>query len=126
MEKKPLMRKGFGDLAARGRRARPADRAPGPPISKSMQLFGWASGAKGKRVTIELSDIEAALLSIPATIVMPVTTPFVKVAATKAHGADIVLDGETIAAHALRPQTAFSRSASSPALRCTENRVFFP
>ena len=27
---------------------------------------------------------------------MPVTTPFVKVAATKAHGAQVVLDGETI------------------------------
>jgi threonine dehydratase len=39
----------------------------------------------------------AARLRIPATIVMPVTTPFVKVAATKAHGAEVVLDGETIA-----------------------------
>ena len=38
----------------------------------------------------------AALLGISATIVMPVTTPFVKVAATKAHGARVVLDGETI------------------------------
>src|ERR1700739_1030571 len=38
----------------------------------------------------------AARLGIPATIVMPVTTPFVKVAATRAHGADVVLDGETI------------------------------
>ena len=35
-------------------------------------------------------------LGIPATIVMPVTTPFVKVAATKAHGARVLLDGETI------------------------------
>lgn len=39
----------------------------------------------------------AARLGIPATIVMPVTTPFVKVAATKSHGATVVLDGETIA-----------------------------
>ncbi len=39
----------------------------------------------------------AARLGIPATIVMPVTTPFVKVAATKSHGAEVVLDGETIA-----------------------------
>jgi threonine dehydratase len=38
----------------------------------------------------------AARLGIPATIVMPVTTPFVKVAATRAHGADVVLDGETV------------------------------
>ena len=37
----------------------------------------------------------AARLGIPATIVMPVTTPFVKVEATQAHGAEVVLDGET-------------------------------
>jgi threonine dehydratase len=39
----------------------------------------------------------AARLGIPATIVMPVTTPFVKVAATRSHGAHVVLDGETVA-----------------------------
>jgi threonine dehydratase len=39
----------------------------------------------------------AARLGIPATIVMPVTTPFVKVAATRSHGAEVVLDGETVA-----------------------------
>jgi threonine dehydratase len=38
----------------------------------------------------------AARLGIPATIVMPVTTPFVKVAATQAHGAEVLLDGETL------------------------------
>jgi threonine dehydratase len=38
----------------------------------------------------------AARLAIPATVVMPVTTPFVKVAATKSHGAEVVLDGETM------------------------------
>jgi threonine dehydratase len=38
----------------------------------------------------------AARLGIPATIVMPVTTPWVKIAATRAHGADVVLEGETI------------------------------
>jgi threonine dehydratase len=36
-------------------------------------------------------------LGIPATIVMPVTTPFVKVAATRSHGAEVVLHGETVA-----------------------------
>ena len=35
-------------------------------------------------------------LGIPATIVMPVTTPFVKVKATEAYGAQVVLDGETL------------------------------
>ncbi len=38
----------------------------------------------------------AARLSTAATIVMPVTTPAVKVAATKAHGASVVLHGETV------------------------------
>jgi threonine dehydratase len=38
----------------------------------------------------------AAAMNIAATIVMPETTPFVKVAATRAHGATVVLEGETI------------------------------
>jgi threonine dehydratase len=39
----------------------------------------------------------AARLKVPAVIVMPVTTPFVKVAATKSHGAEVVLFGESVA-----------------------------
>jgi threonine dehydratase len=39
----------------------------------------------------------AARLGISATIVMPERTPFVKIAATQAHGATIVLAGETLA-----------------------------
>src|SRR4249919_1066046 len=39
----------------------------------------------------------AARLGIPATIVMPVTTPFVKVAATRMYGAEVVLHGESVA-----------------------------
>jgi threonine dehydratase len=39
----------------------------------------------------------ARRLGIPATIVMPVTTPFVKVAATRSHGAEVVLHGESVA-----------------------------
>src|SRR5215831_16987559 len=46
----------------------------------------------------------AARLGIPATIVMPVTTPFVKVEATEACGADVVLDGETVADAQLRAE----------------------
>src|SRR5467141_448663 len=38
----------------------------------------------------------ARRLNIPATIVMPQTTPFVKVEATRAYGAEVVLDGETL------------------------------
>ena len=39
----------------------------------------------------------AQRLGIPATIVMPVTTPFVKTAATRSSGAEVVLHGETVA-----------------------------
>jgi threonine dehydratase len=38
----------------------------------------------------------AQRLGIPATIVMPVTTPFVKVKATEAYGATVVLEGESV------------------------------
>jgi threonine dehydratase len=47
----------------------------------------------------------AASLGIAATIVMPVTTPFVKVASTKAHGAEVLLDGETISEAQARAET---------------------
>jgi threonine dehydratase len=39
----------------------------------------------------------AARLGIPAIIVMPVTTPLVKVAVTRSHGAEVVLQGESVA-----------------------------
>ncbi len=39
----------------------------------------------------------AKRLAVPATIVMPVTTPFVKVKATEALGANVILCGETVA-----------------------------
>src|SRR5512139_4002324 len=39
----------------------------------------------------------AERLGIPATIVMPVTTPFVKVASTRSHRAEVVLHGESVA-----------------------------
>jgi threonine dehydratase len=52
----------------------------------------------------------AARLEIAATIVMPVTTPFVKVAMTKSYGAEVVLDGETIfEAHARADALAHER-----------------
>jgi threonine dehydratase len=46
----------------------------------------------------------AAALGIAATIVMPVTTPFVKIAATKEHGAQVVLDGETVSEAQVRAE----------------------
>jgi threonine dehydratase len=38
----------------------------------------------------------ASRLGVPATIVMPVTTPLVKVEATRSYGAEVVLDGESV------------------------------
>jgi len=63
------------------------------------------SGAERKRGVIAMSAgnhaqsvaYHAQRLGIPATIVMPVTTPFVKVAATRSYGAEVVLHGETVA-----------------------------
>src|SRR5690242_6912726 len=56
----------------------------------------------------------AARMNIPATIVMPVTTPFVKIAATQAHGAEVVLEGETIGDAQLRAE----------AMACTRGLTF--
>ena len=39
----------------------------------------------------------AQRLGVPATIVMPRPTPFVKIAATRSFGAEVVLEGETLA-----------------------------
>ncbi len=39
----------------------------------------------------------AQRLGVPATIVMPKPTPFVKIAATRSFGAEVVLEGETLA-----------------------------
>jgi len=47
----------------------------------------------------------AASLGIPASVVMPVTTPFVKVAATKVYGAEVVLHGESIAESQTRAES---------------------
>jgi len=63
------------------------------------------SDAERKRGVITMSAgnhaqavaYHAARLGIPAIIVMPVTTPFVKVAATRTHGAEVVLHGESVA-----------------------------
>ena len=41
--------------------------------------------------------LHATRLGIPSIIVMPEFTPFVKVAATKAFGAEVILEGETVA-----------------------------
>jgi threonine dehydratase len=47
----------------------------------------------------------ARRLGIPATIVMPITTPFVKVKATEMLGAQVVLSGETLLEAQLQAET---------------------
>src|SRR3954467_3642394 len=46
----------------------------------------------------------AERLGIPTTIVMPVTTPFVKIEATRAYGAEVLLDGESVAQAQVRAE----------------------
>jgi threonine dehydratase len=67
-------------------------------LNKLMQL----SESEKKRGVIAASAgnhsqglaYHAARLGIPVTIVMPKATPFVKVQQTRAHGAEVVIDGE--------------------------------
>jgi threonine dehydratase len=62
------------------------------PAERKRGVIAMSAGNHAQAVAYH-----AARLGIPATIVMPVTTPFVKVAATRSHGAEVVLDGETFA-----------------------------
>jgi threonine dehydratase len=50
----------------------------------------------------------ARRLGIPSTIVMPVTTPFVKIKATERLGATVILDGETVAEAQIRAEAIAS------------------
>ena len=69
-----------------------------------VKLLGLSNTEK-KRGVIAMSAgnhaqsvaYHAARLGISTHIVMPVTTPFVKIAATEQHGASVVLEGETVA-----------------------------
>jgi threonine dehydratase len=75
-----------------------------------LALLGEAERARGVIAMSAGNHAQAVAyharrLGIPATIVMPVTTPFVKVAATRAQGAEVVLDGETLAESQGRAET---------------------
>jgi threonine dehydratase len=66
-----------------------------------MKLAALSQGGRGVIAVSAGNHAQAVAyhaqrLGIPATVVMPVTTPFVKVAAAKAHGAEVMLHGETI------------------------------
>ncbi|HWF96754.1 MAG TPA: threonine ammonia-lyase [Xanthobacteraceae bacterium] len=63
-------------------------------LSASQRARGVIAMSAGNHA--QALAYHAARLGVPATIVMPVTTPFVKVEATQAHGAEVLLDGETL------------------------------
>src|SRR5436189_258414 len=54
-----------------------------------------ASPAPQSDLPIGLADVEAAAgLGVPATILMPASTPTMKVSQTEGHGAEVILHGE--------------------------------
>ncbi len=61
-------------------------------MERSRGVIAMSAGNHAQAVAYH-----AAKLGIAATIVMPVTTPLVKIAATKGYGADVVLHGESVA-----------------------------
>src|SRR5580704_14407880 len=69
------------------------------PSQRTQGVIAMSAGNHAQAVAYH-----AARLGIPATIVMPVTTPFVKVEATQAHGAEVLLDGETLTESQQRAQ----------------------
>src|SRR5436190_3676691 len=61
------------------------------PAERERGVIAMSAGNHAQAVAYH-----AARLGIPATIVMPVTTPFVKIEATQAYGAEVVLEGESL------------------------------
>src|SRR5881396_1312657 len=72
-------------------------------LSESARARGVIAMSAGNHA--QAVAYHAARLAIPATIVMPLTTPFVKVEATQAHGAEVVLEGESVAEAQIRAET---------------------
>jgi threonine dehydratase len=69
-------------------------------LERSQGVIAMSAGNHAQAVAYH-----AARLGIPATIVMPVTTPFVKIEATQAHDAEVVLEGETVSEAQKRAET---------------------
>jgi threonine dehydratase len=69
------------------------------PSERARGVIAMSAGNHAQAVAYH-----AQRLGIPATIVMPVTTPFVKVEATRSCGAEVVLDGETISEAQVRAE----------------------
>jgi len=61
------------------------------PPERARGVIAMSAGNHAQAVAYH-----AERLGIPATVVMPVTTPFVEIEATKAHGAKVVLEGESV------------------------------
>jgi threonine dehydratase len=69
-------------------------------LARAQGVIAMSAGNHAQAVAYH-----AARLGIPATIVMPVTTPFVKVEATAAYNAEVVLEGETVSAAQMRAES---------------------
>ncbi len=80
-----------GSFKGRGARNRLLDVAPGRGVI-AMSAGNHAQGVAH----------HGALLGLPTTIVMPENTPFVKVARTRYHGAEVVLQGADVMESAQR------------------------
>src|SRR5215469_5682206 len=78
------------------------------PLSADERRRGVIAMSAGNHA--QAVAYHARRLAIPATIVMPVTTPFVKIKPTEKLGATVILDGETVA-------EAQTRAASIAAAR---------
>jgi threonine dehydratase len=61
------------------------------PEERARGVIAMSAGNHAQAVAYH-----AARLGVPATVVMPENTPFVKVASTKAYGAQVLLEGEGI------------------------------
>jgi threonine dehydratase len=72
-------------------------------LSASQRARGVIAMSAGNHA--QALAYHAGRLGIPATIVMPVSTPFVKVEATQAHGAEVLLEGETLVEAQARAET---------------------
>jgi len=72
-------------------------------LSAAERLRGVIAMSAGNHA--QAVAYHAARLGVPATVVMPETTPFVKVAATKAYGAQVLLEGEGISEAQARAET---------------------
>ena len=77
------------------------------PAERARGVIAMSAGNHAQAVAYH-----AQRLGIPATIVMPVTTPFVKIEATQAYGAEVVLEGETIAEAQVRAEAIAARARS--------------